>query len=366
MSIEIREGDARAFFEAPFSAYPADLPYVSPLRGDLLRILDARANPFFTDGAGALAAFTAHRDGRVLGRITAHVHGASNRLHGSACGYFGFFDVAEEESAARALLSAAEGWLRRRGMGEILGNMNLTAMQQMGVLTEGFARAPFTDQIWSPPWLPGFLERAGYRREFGMTTHVLDIAAGPPLPEAEALLARLGLSFVPITRRNVAARMEEARAILNASFAANPMFVPLTAAEFAFQARDLKWILDPRISMMAHLDGRPAACILCIPDLNPLLARIRSRPGLAAPWHYLRHRMTNTRAVLIFAGVLPELQGQGVNPALMARLFRALADAGYRTLGNTWIGDVNGPSLRQAEKAGARPLHRLHLFRKAL
>ena len=34
--------------------------------------------------------------------------------------------------------------------------------------------------------------------------------------------------------------------------------------------------------------------------------------------------------------------------------------------GGTWIADINGPSLRQAEKAGAKPLHKLHLFAKSL
>lgn len=36
-------------------------------------------------------------------------------------------------------------------------------------------------------------------------------------------------------------------------------------------------------------------------DLNPFLARIRSRIGLTTPWHVLRHRFTNHRAVPIFA-----------------------------------------------------------------
>jgi len=32
----------------------------------------------------------------------------------------------------------------------------------------------------------------------------------------------------------------------------------------------------------------------------------------------------------------------------------------------TWISDENTASLRQMEKLGARRLHRLHLFRKAI
>jgi hypothetical protein len=51
---------------------------------------------------------------------------------------------------------------------------------------------------------------------------------------------------------------------------------------------------------------------------------------------------------------------------MLYKVTSALKGAGYDELGGTWIADVNGPSLRQAEKAGAKPLHRLHLFAKSL
>ena len=88
--------------------------------------------------------------------------------------------------------------------------------------------------------------------------------------------------------------------------------------------------------------------------------------GLTAPVHFLAHKWRNCRAVLIFSGVVPELQGQGVNPLVLNRVISNLKAAGYETLGNTWIGDSNKASLAQKKKSGARPLHRLHLFGKAL
>lgn len=369
MAIEIREGDLAAFFAAPFAAYGPDLPYVSPLKSDLARFLDKRQNPLFADGSSDLAFFTAHRDGRVLGRITAHVHGASNRTHGWRRGYFGYFDVADVPEAGAALLSRVEAWHRARGMVEVMGNFNLTAMQQIGVMTGGFDRSPYTDQVWSPPWLPAMLQANGYAADFGMTTFEVDLTTAPlPILGEKSLQIQQDaeFTFAPVSRRTIAARMEEARIILNASFAQNPMFVPVTAEEFHFQARDMKWIMDPRISAVLHWRGRPAACIICIPDLNPFLRATQSRFRLTTPWHFLRHRMTNHRAILIFSGVIPELQGRGVNPVVLHRVIAAARAAGYRALGNTWIADVNGPSLAQKQKAGATEIHRLHLFRKAL
>ena len=368
MPVTLVEGDFEAFFEAPFVAYGADSPYVSPLKSDLKRFVDPGRNPLFTDG-NDIAIFAALRGGRPVGRITAHVHRASNRAYGMNRAYFGYFDCADDAEAADALLSAAEHWARRRGFDEIAGNFNLTAMQQIGVVTGGFDGDVFTDLVWSPPHIARFLEARGFDAEFPMTTFSLDLTtAVPPAigPKQQAILDDPNFAFAPITRRNIRRRMEEARTILNAAFAQNPMFVPVTAEEFHFQAKDMAWIVDPRISAMLTHRGTPIAAILCVPDMNPFLRRVRSRMGATAPWHFVRHRMRNDRAVLIFSAVLPEWQGKGVNPVVLRRVIEGLKSAGYRVLGNTWIADVNPASLAQKKKAGADPLHRLHLFRKPL
>ena len=51
---------------------------------------------------------------------------------------------------------------------------------------------------------------------------------------------------------------------------------------------------------------------------------------------------------------------------MVHEVLTALQDAGYERLGITWISDVNIASLKSAMRGGARPMHRLHLFKKAL
>jgi hypothetical protein len=173
-------------------------------------------------------------------------------------------------------------------------------------------------------------------------------------------------TWAPINGSTINDRLEDARKILNASFAQNPQFLPVTADEYHFQSKDMKWIMDKRISAILHHKGQPAACIICIPDLNPLLQKTRSRMGLSFPWHFLMNRLNRKRAVLIYSGVIPTLQGQGVNPLVLHKVTSAMRDAGYEICGNTWIGSTNAASLRQKEKMGARRIHELHIFRKML
>ena len=368
--IELRTQDRRAAFEVPFNVYDAASPYVSPMWSDFDRFLDPARNPLVRDGHGELELFTAYEGGRPVGRIVAVLHAASNRRHGTRRGQFGFFDCPDDFDVATALLQAAEGWLRARGAEEIAGNFNLTAMQMVGVVTDGFQHAPYTDMMWSPPHIARHLARAGYSAFFPMTTFETDLTRIDPEslagPKQAAIHEDRAYSWHPITRRAFKARLEDARLTLNDGFDRNPMFVPVSADEYAFHAGEMMWIMDSRLSVVVHHNGQPAGVVVCIPDLNPFVRACRSRLSLTTPWHFLMHRLTRDRAVIIYYSVASRLQGAGLNGAMLGRLIAAAKSAGYRRLGTTWIADVNQPSLRQMQRLGATPLHRLHLFRKSL
>lgn len=363
------EGDFDAFFAVPFNCY-ADTPYVSPMKSDLRRILDGARNPLFRDGHGEFTFYTVARNGVALGRIVAHVHHAANQRFRLRRGSFGFFDCADDRAVASALLTAAEAWLRTRGCTEAVGNLNLTPAQQMGVVTEGFEHAPYTDMLYNPPHIPRLLEAAGYTRVFPMSTFELDLERfGPDVllgPKQHELLASPALTWRLLKRRGFERFMEETRQLLNASFATNPMFVPVTAAEFLFQVREMMWIVDERLSPIVYGPEGPVAVGVCIPDLNPFLRETRSRFRWNTPLAFLRHRLSRRRAVMIFGAVHPAWQNRGLAGAMLYRGVTALRAAGYRWVGVTWISDVNPSSLKQMERLKAKRLHRLHLFQKQL
>lgn len=370
--VVLRDDDLGAFFRVPFEVYAKSSPYVSPLKGDLERALDVRRNPLFGDvGAGTRRVITAHRGGRVLGRIVAHVHGTSNRVHGERRGCFGFFDCADDLEVARALLGEAERFVRGHGCDVLAGNFNLTAMQQMGVVTDGFDGVPYSDMQYNPPHIPRLLEACGFAPTFPVSTFELDLGSFDPAsllvgPAAERL-ADHRLTWAQLRTRDFGRVLETVRVVLNDGFARNPMFVPLAAEEMRFQAQDLSHVLDPRITALVRDGEGPVGVVLCIPDLNPMLRAMESRLSLTAPWHFLKFRwLPRRRAVIVLYSVAARLQGQGLNGAMLYRVTTALRAAGYRSLGITWIADVNAASLRQVERLGARRLHRLHLFTKRI
>lgn len=366
--IELRRGSLDDFFEVPFRAYPADSPYVSPMRSDLARQLSTD-NPLFAD-ADAFRLYTAHRDGEAVGRIVCHLHPASDRAHGWRRACFGFFDCVDDSRVAGRLLEAAERFGRRRGCDELVGSFELTAMQQMGVVTGGFGNAPYTDMHYNPPHLPRLLEEHGFERRFPMSTWEVDLGALEPEDllgtRQRELLASPDLRWTTLRRRGLERQMDDVRRVLNDGFADNPMFVPLSREEFRFQSAEMTWIVDSRISSLVYRGDSPVGTVVCIPDLNPFLRATDSRLRWTTPFHFLRHRFRRRRAVIIFYSVCRSAHGQGLAGAMLFRVTRALRRAGYQRLGVTWIADENPASLRQVEKLGARRLHRLHLFHKAL
>lgn len=370
MTLALRQGDLEGFFRVPFEIYPSDSPYVTPMRADLERYLDPARNPLMRDGAGQLTYFTAWRDGRPVGRLTAHTHPASNARHGMRRCQFGYFDCEDDVETARILFDAAEAFARDQDCNELAGAFNLTAMQQAGVLTDGFENQPYTDMVWGTPHLPHLLAACGYEPFFPMSTFEFEV--GPDTADAllgdkqRAVLADPDWTWKPINRKAFKARFEEARQCLNDGFADNPMFVPLTPDEFDFQASEMMWIVDPRIACVAHYKGEPAGAVICIPDLNPFQKATHGRIGLMTPFYFLRERLRRRRAVIIFYSVKRALHGQGLNGAMLYRVVKALYAAGYRQCGGTWISDENTASLGQMNKLAATQVQRLHLFRKAL
>jgi hypothetical protein len=102
------------FLRLPWRLYeqdPAWIPNLLMLQRD---VIDARRNPFFEHGEAQL--FLALKDGRVAGRISAHIDRLHNEYHHEKTGFFGFFEAEEDAEVVAGLFDSAETWLAQRGM----------------------------------------------------------------------------------------------------------------------------------------------------------------------------------------------------------------------------------------------------------
>lgn len=350
--------------------YPPSSPWVPPLDGDLRRMLDRRRNPFFRHGiASPLLAFDA--GGRPVGRVLAHLYHRHTVRHGERAAFFGYFESPDNLTVARGLLDAVAAFGADHGCTVVRGPFNMTPMQEMGTLRDGYDVPPAVDQTYTAPYYPALLEAAGLRPVFPVATYrVEDVEAVEPnalLGERHRALLASGRPRVrPANLADFDRELELLRELLNDSFYDNPHFVPITADEFRFQVGPYRRLMDPAISLVAELDGVPCGFVICVPDFSPLLKRMNGRAGPRELLTFLRGRAAVRDAVLLIIGVQRPLQGRGIMRIMQAELLRALRHRGYRRLSITWIADQNAKSRATVEALGARPIHRLTLYERPL
>jgi GNAT superfamily N-acetyltransferase len=346
--------------------YGDSSPWVPPLDRDLRRALNRHENPFFRYG-DALALLATDQAGRPVGRLLAHVYHRHNLRHLERAAFFGYFESLDNQAACDALFAAAADFARGYDCTVLRGPFNMTAMQEMGTLVEGFNEPPAVDETYTAPYYATLLERTGLHRTFPhVTFRVDDLAQVDP----EGLLAErhhalMGEGTLRIRSANLKDwdyEIETLRELLNDSFYDNPHFVPITREEFIFQIGPYRRLMAPELSLVAELHGVPCGFVITVPDFNPLLKRMNGSMSPRSLFTFLRGQSKVRNACLIIMGVQRQLQGRGIMRILHAELIRALRRLHYRTLTVTWIAESNAKSRAAVAALGSHPLHQLTLY----
>jgi GNAT superfamily N-acetyltransferase len=365
--ITLKEKDIDSFFDVPFNIYQNN-HFVSLFKDDVKRFLST-TNPLFKNGDN-FTYFTAFENDIPVGRIVVLDHHDSNIRHKLNWAYFGYFDCVNNPDVAKLLIDSAIQWAKTKGHTEIVGNVNFTFMQQIGVMLDGFENFPYSDQVYTPPYLPDLLKELGFESFFPMVTSEADIGKINMSNFEKDKIVQIEnnpeYTFKEVGYFGIKKFMEDGCQVLNEGFDQNPFFTPITVEEFEFQAKDLMLVLDPGLTIIAYHNNRPVGVIICIPDLNPLLHAVKSKMGLIFLFKFIWFKFFNKRAVIIFYSVTPEFHGKGINQAILKKVITNLKKKGYEKLGITWIADVNKSSLRQMEILSAKTLHHLCLFKKKI
>ena len=127
------------------------------------------------------------------------------------------------------------------------------------------------------------------------------------------------------------------------SWAENWGFSPLSPQEAEQHVKELKDVLDPDFFVLFFRGDKPAAGMVALPDMNPLLRRLNGRIGLTAPWHFLRSKAQVAQGMRIMLfGILPEYRLQGLPLLLLDyMLTKAARKPGLAWVEGSWILERN-------------------------
>jgi hypothetical protein len=259
-----------AFIRFPFELYRGYPHWVPPLLMERRDFLDPRKNPIFDYAQVHLLA--AWRHGRVVGTIAAVRNDRYVEFHRDEgnVGFFGLYESVDSPEVSHALLDAAAEWLAGQGCSVMRGPVNLTTNDVLGLLVEGFDDDPAVLMPYNPPYYAAQLESFGLRKSkdllaFEATT---EECKGKLDEVVDKLIERGHCSLRPVRLSRFREEIEFVRRCYNEAWKDNWGFVPWTDREMEFLARELKPLVDPRLTFVGEVGGEPAAISISIPDAN--------------------------------------------------------------------------------------------------
>jgi GNAT superfamily N-acetyltransferase len=345
---------------------------VPPLIFDRMQFLNRKRNPYFEHAEAEL--FLAERDGEPVGRISAQVDERWDEYHGGGDGMFGFFETVDDREVAAALLGAAEGWLAARGRTRLLGPMDFTTNDEVGILIEGYELRPMILQNWHPPFYRELLEGLGYGKAMDLLMWHLalgELKEGDQFaPEIHAAAAKAlrdeGIAIRNIDKGNLHEEMRRFTEVYNEAWADNWGFVPATDAEVEFHAKLLKQVIDEDWAFVAEKDGETIGVALTLPDINQVLARMGGRLLPFGWWRFLRGRPKIDRVRVFALGVKDAYRHSGVAAGLYLKHLENASPDGVPAGETGWILETNKPMNRAMEGMGGKVVKKYRIYEKAL
>jgi hypothetical protein len=363
--------DLGRFIAVPWSVYdPAvHTQWVPPLRIQVKGLLDG-TNPIWKRMERGL--FLAERAGRPVGRIAAIRNPAHNEFHHDRVGFFGFFESKEDPEAARALVDAARGWLRERGLDRIRGPVSPSTNHECGLLVKGFGRHPLFLTPWNPRYYGDLLEGADLAKVKDLVGYPIPFGEGFDLPEAlyeqaERARSASGLTFRDLNLSDVEGELERIWEIYHSAWEPNWGFVPMTKEEFFFLGRELKPLLIPQFAFLAEVGGEPAGCMLIVPDFNRIFKEIPN--GRLFPFGLLKlilgKKKLRTGRVMAL-DIKKEYRTRGIFALFLGEAFRRGRAYGAIMAEASWILEDNEPMNRPLLRLGLKPYRTWRIYEGAV
>jgi len=369
--------DLRRFVDVPYRLHRDRREWVAPLRFERMQFLDRKRNPYFEHAEAEY--FLAERGGEAVGRITAQVDSRWDKFQGGSDGMFGFFETVEDPEVANALLDAACQWVGSHGRERMLGPMDFTTNDEVGLLIDGYERRPMILEPWHPPLYKELIEARGFGKAMDLLMWNLQFGSlkegesfDPSIHEAaKRALEEEGITIRRMRKADLEEEVERFMGVYNDAWGRNWGFVPVTDSEVTFQAKNLKLVLDEEWAMIAERGEEVLGAALTLPDINQALAKL---DGRLLPFGWARLLLAKRRIdqCRVFAlGVKQAYRHTGVAAGLYLRHLENAQRNTERGRGITggemgWILESNEPMNRAMKGMGGTVVKRYRVYEKAL
>lgn len=362
-----KKSDRVRFLDAADEILRDDPNYIAPLRMERMRFLDTANN-------ASLASLDIHpllatRNGKPVGRITAHVDRAYNEYHGEKAGWFGFFDSIDDLGVAHALLDRAVRWVHAAGMKQIIGPSNFTTNHQVGMLVENFSRPAVVEMTYNASYYERLVTSYGFGKAKDLLAYWIDVSEGVKDPKVKRFYdvsqkaqKRYGLTLRGARMKDFDEEVARLFRLYNDTWQKNWGFVPVSEAEFKNIAKDLKQVVVPELVLIVEdKSGTPVAFSVTLPNINEIMPK-NGRLFPFGWWRLLTGMKSIKTARLFTLGVVPAHRRHGVEAMLCIETALRAKQLGYSSGEIGWTLEDNILINRAVDSFGGKLDRRYRLF----
>ncbi len=332
----------KEFILFEWEIYKGNTSWVPPLILDRLTQFNPQKNPFFHHSE--IQPFIAYMNNKPAGRIVAILNNNHNKAHNEKTGFFGFFECVNNYEAAKSLFDKAVEWLKEKGMKTLRGPANFSSNDTWGLLIDAFDLPPMILMTYNPPYYKNLMEQYGFKKVKDVYAYKLTAEAQIPDRVKRVIKyveTRKEIAIRNINIKNFKEEIEKVKMIYNGAWEKNWGFIPMTDDEFEHLAKDLKAVIDPRLTLIAEVNGEPAGFSLCVPDINEALIKINGKLFPFGLLKLLYHAKKIKTVRFIILGVLDKFRKKGIEGVFYARTMEAGRSMGIEWGELSWILENN-------------------------
>lgn len=368
-------GQTKQFLNFPYDLYKDDPQWRAPLRMERADQINPKKNP----GMKGLEVqfFLAEKNGKIVGRIAAIKNDNHLAHYNDQTGHFGYLDAKPDPDIVKALLGEVEAWIKERGLKRIVGPLNFSSNEELGLPIGGFDTPPMLMMPYGRPEIQKMVEDLGYEKEIDLQAYISNIPESYPHPEivqkmVDILHADPTVKVRHMDKKNFMQEVETAMSVFNDAWSDNWGFVPFTDEQITHIANDLKPVIVEQFFWVVEVDGKPAAFALMVPNVNEAAHGLNGKL-LPFGWLKLLYRLKIKQVKsgrILLMGVRKEYRrtklGLAMAAALSANIFKQALDRGYKDVEMSWILESNKSMIRIIKLGQGKLYKTYRIFQKDL
>ncbi len=358
--------DLRQFIDFQYKLYDGD-PFFAAEPFMSQKKLLSKKNPFFDNNHADL--FMIKKGDKIVGRIAFILNRTHNQSHNQNIGFFGFFEVIEDYSVAKALLDKVVKLAQSNGLTGILGPTNLTTNDTCGILTSGFNASPIIMMPYSKPYYKEFMIQYGFKELMVLNSYQMfshDLKKFYEKPVVQKIKHRISSKNITIRKIDYKDYKNEIKLlcdIYNESNKDNWGFVPLSLKEFIFMADDMKTIIPENLILFAVTNNKPIGFVVAMPDYNIAFKHLNK--GRLLPFgifKFLWYKRKIDKARILILGVSSKYKKTGIDLLLYEQINKQLNNNGFIQAEACYVMDNNIPMNSIIKKMGGNKTKTYSLY----